>query len=84
MEPRYGNIPAYNHDFEAGDFVNLVEVLSRIKGKLLMMTINDKPEVRELFGGFKIEEGQLSYSTAREEESKGKQRKEMFIANYAN
>lgn len=49
MEPRYGNIPAYNHDFEAGDFVNLVEVLSRIKGKLLMMTINDKPEVRELW-----------------------------------
>lgn len=81
LDPPYWKIPAYNHDFEAGDFDNLVEVLSRLKGRFLM-TINDTPEVRELFGRFKIEEVQLKYSTARAVASRGKQRTELLITNY--
>lgn len=81
LDPPYWNIPAYNYDFNGDDFVDLEKVLSGMKGRFLM-TINDTPEVRKIFGRFLIEEVQLKYSASRVESSRAKQRTELVISNY--
>lgn len=81
LDPPYWNIPAYNYDFQQQDFHNLFEVLNSLKGKFLM-TINDTPEIRDIFGGFSVEEVQLKYSAARSESSRSKQRTELIISNF--
>jgi DNA adenine methylase len=47
--------------FDREDFALLVEVLSRLPGRFIL-SINDRPEVRELFGRFQFEEAGLIYS----------------------
>jgi len=60
LDPPYWEIDGYAHNFAAENFYNLAEVLSVIKGRLLM-TLNDTPEVREIFGRFLIEEVELKF-----------------------
>lgn len=80
MDPPYWDVPGYRHDFVEQDFLNLAEILSRLAGQFLM-TINDTKEVREIFGGFKIEEVQLKYSMSSQASSRAKQRTELLISN---
>lgn len=81
LDPPYWNIPGYNHDFNAEDFVSLAEVLVQVKGKWLM-SINDTPEVRDLFKGFCIDVVELKYSVARSTKTRSEKRKELLISNY--
>jgi len=80
MDPPYWKIPGYRHDFVEQDFLDLAEILGKVKGKFLM-TINDTPEIREIFGGFQIEEVTLKYSMSKETTARGKTRTELFISN---
>lgn len=50
--------------FAREDFARLAELLAGIQGRFLM-SINDVPEIRELFGRFRIEEVQVVYPTPR-------------------
>ena len=79
LDPPYWQIPGYKHDFEAQDFVDLAEVLRSIKGRFLI-TINDTPEIREIFGGFVIEEVSLKYSCCSTKEGRAKTRTELLIS----
>lgn len=45
------------------------------------MTINDTPEVREIFKRFRIEEVSLRYSMGRSEGSRSQIRTELLIGN---
>jgi len=47
--------------FSKKDFVNLVEIFSKLKGSFIM-SINDTPEIRDLFAEFFITEVKTSYS----------------------
>ena len=47
--------------FGRDDFGRMAEVLAQIKGRFLL-SINDKPEVREIFAAFPMEEVRLSYT----------------------
>lgn len=80
LDPPYWNIPGYKHDFNEDDFVELAELLRKIKGKFLM-TINDTPEIRAIFDGFKIEETTLKYSCCTSVKARAKTRTELLISN---
>lgn len=43
------------------DFTILAELLGKIQGKFIL-SLNDKPEVREIFSGYKIEEVKVNYT----------------------
>lgn len=80
LDPPYWKIPGYHHDFVEQDFRDLAAALAVLKGRFLM-TINDTPEIREIFGGFKIEEVSIKYSMSKEAVSRGKTRTELMISN---
>ena len=82
LDPPYWNIPGYKYDFSRRDFLDLKDILQKIEGKFLM-TLNDTPEIREIFSGFVIEEATLKYSCCRPASgSRGKVRIELLIMNY--
>lgn len=80
LDPPYWNIPGYRHDFVEKDFWDLAEVLRGVKGRFLM-TINDTPEVREIFKAFRIEEVEIKYSMSREAVSRSEVNTELIISN---
>ncbi len=80
LDPPYWEINGYKHNFVEQDFFDLRDILARIKGKFLM-TINDTPEIREIFQQFNIEEIQLKYSCSSSSKSRSTVRTELFISN---
>lgn len=78
--PYYGCENYYGEGmFSREDFSALAAQLAGIKG-LFIMSINDKPEIRQLFAGFEIKEVATQYSVA----GGGRQKNvgELLIANY--
>lgn len=49
--------------FERSEFVHMAELLATIEGRFLL-SLNDRPEVREIFAGFTIEPVQTAYTIA--------------------
>ncbi|WP_435522097.1 DNA adenine methylase [Desulfofustis limnaeus] len=80
LDPPYWEIPGYRHDFQEQDFQDLAELLGGIQGRFLM-SINDTPQIRELFGGFQVEEVELKYSVTRSALGRSKTRTELLISN---
>ena len=81
LDPPYWRIAGYEHNFADQDFVDLAEILAGIKGRFLL-SINDTPEVREIFGRFKIEEVTLKYSVGTPEGGHAKLSTELLVSNY--
>ncbi|NOX39753.1 MAG: DNA adenine methylase [Alphaproteobacteria bacterium] len=62
--PYWGGESDYGKDmFDRGDFARMADVLAGIKGRFIL-SINDRAEIRELFGGFHIEPVRLKYTVA--------------------
>lgn len=80
LDPPYWKFNCYEHNFAEKDFYDLAEVLAGIKGRFLM-TINDTPEVREIFKRFWIDEVELKYSMSKKEGSRSQIRTELLIGN---
>ena len=60
--PYWGHARDYGKNiFTRADFTRLAAVLSGIKGRFIL-SLNDRPEVRRLFGGFAIESVTTRYS----------------------
>ena len=64
----YLDPPYWNHEMDYGkgifarkDFTRMAELLAELKGRFIL-SLNDRPEVRELFSGFRIETVQTRYS----------------------
>lgn len=81
----YLDPPYYNHEedygknvFSKADFEKLAKLLSGLKGKFIM-SLNDTPEVREIFKGFYIDSVQTKYSVG---VGKAKKVGEVLIYNY--
>ncbi|WP_353055363.1 DNA adenine methylase [Falsiruegeria litorea] len=66
--------------FSAEDFGVLAGLMSSIKGKALL-SINDTPEIREIFGAFHMTEVEVSYTVAKQAGSRGK-RGELLVSNW--
>lgn len=81
IDPPYWNCESYYGKgmFSKDDFLTLATMLASIKGKFLL-SLNDTPEVREIFKAFKIEPVTVRYSCSAT--SNRTMANEVFIMNY--
>jgi DNA adenine methylase len=79
-DPPYYETAGYRYGMELEDYQCLAKMLGAIEGRFLL-TINDHPEMRKVFGGFRIEEVEVSYSVARKTEARRKFG-EMVVRNF--
>ena len=77
-DPPYWRRRLYNYNFAHEDYRTLAKQLQSIKGKFVL-TVDDVPELRELFKESKITEVELAYTAQREA---GKRFKELIITNF--
>jgi len=76
--PYYGNETDYGKDcFSRSDFDLLADLLGNIKGRFIL-SLNDRPEVRDIFDAFDIEAVKTNYSIGKET---GKSVGEIIISN---
>ncbi|MFT9251597.1 MAG: DNA adenine methylase [Acetobacter okinawensis] len=69
--PYYGNEKDYNAPFVRDEFLAMAAQLAQIKGRFVL-SLNDRPEVREIFSAFHIESVEVNYSISRAEKGRGK------------
>jgi DNA adenine methylase len=77
-DPPYWQRKLYNFNFSEGDFQNLADQLQSIRGKFIL-SVDDVPELRDLFKHSKIREIELAYTAQREA---GKRYRELIITNF--
>ena len=79
LDPPYYGVKLYRHNLEREEFPILRDRLKRLTGRFLM-SLNDTPEVRDIFSGFRMETVEIMYSI----QSSGMRRhQELLIANYS-
>jgi len=78
LDPPYYGKKLYRHNLGEADFKQLAEQLSKIRGNFIL-SLNDVPDVRKLFGGFHIQGVELHYTA---QKSAGKRYKEVLITNF--
>jgi DNA adenine methylase len=79
LDPPYFNRPYYKFNFNEEDYVELANLLKGLQGRF-MLSLNDTPEIREIFADFKIHGLTFTYSSQRKP---GKLYKEVLISNYS-
>lgn len=76
--PYFGGEADYGRGlFDRGHFTRLAAVLREISGAFIL-SINDRPEVREIFAGFHLDEVRLTYTAGRDGAVKAS---ELLISN---
>lgn len=78
LDPPYFGRKLYRHNLGEADFEKLASQLKKIRGKFIL-SLNDVPEVRKLFGDFHIQGVELHYTSQKEA---GKRYKEVLITNF--
>jgi DNA adenine methylase len=82
-DPPYYGLTGYSSQgsmpFTKEDHIRLRDCLSNIQGKFLL-SINDYPEIRELYAGFNFDEVDVKYSVCRTDNSTCS--RELLISNY--
>lgn len=77
--PYFGNENDYGRGvFDSSHFIIMASILSNIKGRFIL-SINDRPQIREIFSSFKIESVDVSYALGAIEI--GKRFGELIITN---
>jgi DNA adenine methylase len=77
-DPPYWRRKLYNFNFSDEDYRTLADQLQSISGKFVL-TVDDVPELRELFQRSKITEIEIPYTAQREA---GKRYRELIITNF--
>ena len=78
LDPPYWDRKLYKFNFTRSDFERLEKHLQDIRGKFVL-SLNDLPEVRQLFRHFFMHEVNLSYTA---QKKAGKRYDELLIMNY--
>ena len=78
-DPPYWKVAGYGVDFPLDNYQQLAEFARTIKGKMII-TLNDHPDMRELFAGFNIKTAAIHYSCGAEK--KRKTSTEMIITHF--
>ena len=68
-DPPYWQTAGYDRSFDWPQYELLAKMMRECKGKV-MLSINDHPDIRELFKGFRITELNLVYSISRDKTQK--------------
>jgi DNA adenine methylase len=76
-DPPYHGHPDYKHNLVLEDYVEMAKILMAIKGKFIL-SINDNPDMREVFKDFKIQQVSLLYSVGK----KPTKANELIIQNF--
>ncbi len=69
LDPPYWQTAGYDRAFDWPQYELLAEMMAKAQGKT-MLSINDHPDIRELFKGFRLHELQIAYSVARDKTQK--------------
>ena len=77
-DPPYWRRKLYNFNFTDDDYRTLADLLQSIKGKFVL-TVDDVPQLRELFNRSVITEVEIPYTAQREA---GKRYRELIITNF--
>ncbi len=83
IDPPYWDADFYAVSFKEKDFRRLSDTLRKISGTFIL-SLNDTPEVREIFADFRIESIETKYSLGNSKTSAGTRsvdRKEVLIHN---
>ena len=78
LDPPYFKAPYYRHNLELADYQEMAGILSGIKAKFIL-SINDTPEMRQIFEPFKVQPVKLKYSASKGSSTVGK---ELLVTNY--
>jgi len=79
LDPPYWERILYKFNFSESDFRGLEQRLRAIQGKFIL-SLDERPEVRELFKNFRLEQVELAYTAKRN--VKGNRTKELLILNF--
>ena len=77
LDPPYWGPKLYRFNFCDNDFMLLAERLARLKGRFIL-SLNDRPEVRQTFKIFRIERVEITYTA---QAKPGKRYGELLIMN---
>ena len=77
-DPPYYKAPFYAHNLELSDYQQMASVFAGINSRFIL-SINDNPEIREVFDGFEIKPVTLNYTVSRGKQTKGR---ELLITNF--
>lgn len=83
IDPPYWDADFYAVSFKDGDFRRLAKTLRTINGRFIL-SLNDTPQVRQIFSDFRIESIETKYSLGNSKTSsgtRGVERKEVLIHN---
>jgi DNA adenine methylase len=78
LDPPYLGVKLYRYNFEKENFALLAERLRGLQGKFIL-SLNDRAEIRQLFGKFNIEPVSIAYSV---QKTPGKRYGELIIKNF--
>ena len=79
LDPPYWQTTGYASDLGLDDYVTMADLARNIKGKMLL-SLNDHPEIRQVFNGLDMTTTNIKYSLARV--GKYKKSEELIIKNY--
>jgi DNA adenine methylase len=79
LDPPYWGPKLYKFNFTEGDFKALAQRLLRLRGKFIL-SLNDRFEVREVFGQFQMQTVELAYTAKRDTRAR---HEELLILNFA-
>jgi DNA adenine methylase len=78
LDPPYWGPKLYKFNFTETDFKALAQRLRNLKGKFIL-SLNDRPEVREVFGQFRMQTVELAYTAKRDTRAR---HKELLMMNF--
>ncbi len=79
-DPPYWQTEGYGVPFPFEEYQELAEVMRSCKGKVIL-SINDHPDIRDVFAGFRMEQVAIQYSV-NQNKGKGKTSAELIICNW--
>jgi DNA adenine methylase len=78
LDPPYYLAPFYEHNLELEDYREMAEILAKLKARFIL-SINDHPEMRNIFKKFKKKHVTLKYSVSEKQATVGK---ELLVSNF--
>ena len=87
MDPPYWQTAGYGVDFPFENYERMAGFMRRCKGKgkvmvMVMVSINDHPDIRQVFEGFHFEYLDIRYSNTNQRQGKAEVTGELVIMNW--